>query len=96
VTYEEDYYPRARWSARLPGIEGSYAYSSEPGAVLGMAPGLILWPEDGVVTDGAGTMPAVCPLMGGGARRGSVMPDTSQLVESADCKRNSPRCRRLE
>jgi hypothetical protein len=86
VTYDEDYYPRGRWSARLPGIEGLYAYCSELGAVLGRAPELLLRPEEELVADGAGNMLGVCRFGGAGAKGGSVIPDKSELVEPVDRK----------
>jgi hypothetical protein len=86
VTCNGVYYPRGRRSARLPGIEGLYAYCFELGAVLGRAPELLLRPEEELVADGAGNMPAVCRFGGAWAKWGSVIPDKSELVELVNCK----------
>jgi hypothetical protein len=77
VTCNGGYYPRGRRSARLPGIEGLYAYCSEPGVVFGKAPKLLLWPEDELETHGVGTAAVVEPFVGAGANRGNILPDRS-------------------
>ena len=96
MTYREDHYPRDPRFSRLCGIDGLYVYCSEAAAVLGRAPESLMRPEEKLVADGAGNMPAVCRIGGAGAKGGSVIPDKSELVESADCKRYSPRCCLLE
>jgi hypothetical protein len=77
VTYIEAYSPRRRRSARLPGIEGSYAYCSEPSGRLVRGPRLLLRLEDEADTHGVGTAPVVEPAGGAGAKRGNTLPDRS-------------------
>jgi hypothetical protein len=77
VTYNEDHCSRGRRSALLPGIDGLYAYCSEPGVVYGKAPKLLLSPEDELETHGVGTATVIEPFVGAGANRGSILPDRS-------------------